>query len=62
MAKEPPNTPSKGDRCRKRGQSGMVGIVEKVDPIEVGWNWCTVLWDNGRHEMCHRFELETVEQ
>lgn len=66
MAKEPPNCPNKGDRCVWRGKDKehgipyrvtcYAGVVEKVSVD--GSNWCTVLWDNGKRQTCHRFELE----
>jgi len=60
MARIPPNTPVKGDRCKRRGKFTELGTVIKIDPTKTN-NWCTVKWDHSVNTMiCHLFELETV--
>lgn len=60
VLREPPNTPNRGDRCRRRGVVGArVGVMAKLDPVS---NWCTIVWDDGSGmTICHRFELERVD-
>lgn len=56
MAKEPPNTPDRGDRVIARGKPGREGKLTKYDPAS---NWGTVAWDDaGGPRTCHRFELQ----
>ena len=60
MAKEPPNVPGKGDRCRNRGwrDGDPIGTVVKVS---MGRPWATIKWDNSdRPMMCHLWGLEIV--
>ncbi|KHQ51089.1 hypothetical protein OA50_04460 [Mameliella alba] len=57
MAKEPPNTPTRGDRVKRRGRDdGRRGNLSKMDDAT---KWATVEWDDGGGpRMCHLFELE----
>ncbi len=58
MAKEPPNTPVKGDRVQERGKPGREGLIVKWDP---NGRWSTVEGDDGGGpRLCHRFGLERV--
>ncbi len=59
MPKKPPNTPTKGDRCKFRGRHVAIGTVIKVD--SGGGDWVTVLWDDWyAPQLCHLYELEAV--
>ena len=61
MAKAPPNTPEKGDRCIERGKPDRVGTMIKHDP-RPGKHWVTVEWDNTTKPMiCHKHSLEKID-
>ncbi len=59
MPKAPPNTPSKGDRVAQRGRPYRLGRLIKAEPEG---EWVTVEWDDGGGpRVCHRFELEKID-
>jgi hypothetical protein len=60
MAKRPPNTPKKHDRCIRRGKPDVQGEVIKVDAVTHS-SWVTVKWDGVKQTMlCDLRELQKI--
>jgi hypothetical protein len=61
MSKKPKNkheAPERGDRVRLRGRPNY-GTLTKYNPDS---DWATVEWENGGPKICHRRELERIDQ
>lgn len=57
MARRPPDTPERGDRCYMRKDKTITGTLTKYDPSN---GWATVKWDNVGPDVCHLHELKKV--